>query len=236
MTTGCIQTHPPPTPRGVTVPVSQHRTRVLRSAAAGLVVTLAVTLAGCTGGDEEPAGVASSGAPSQPVESGATLEAKPVPVDVEVDRLVGRPLGRKARKTLEKQVGRVVSGYFDAAYLGGEYPRSRFPGAFAAFSPGATRQARSDRDLLTNARIGPRTEAVVPRAKRVRLSVLHHNGRIPGLTARIRLVFVQERADGADQRVTVQGRLLMNRSKAGPWQVFGYDVTRSDVPVRKGDR
>ena len=36
-----------------------------------------------------------------------------------------------------------------------------------------------------------------------------------------------------DQRVTVAGRLLINRKKSGPWQIFGYDITRSSVPAAK---
>lgn len=208
----------------------------MRAAAVTVVATLVVTLTGCTGDQDAPAAQPSSGAPSQPVESGATLDAKPVPLQVEVGKVRGRRLGREGTERLERQVSRVLSDYFDAAFLGGTYPRERFPGAFAAFSPGVSRQARSDRDLLTNARIGPRTEAVVPKVKRARLSVLHHKGRIPGLTAWIRLIFVQQRPNDADQRVEVQGRLVMNRSDSGPWQIFGYDVTRSNVPVRKGAR
>ena len=72
------------------------------------------------------------------------------------------------------------------------------------------------------------------RTKTARLDVLVPRRLVAGLTARIRLVFVQERTDGADQRVTVTGRLLINRKKSGPWQIFGYDITRSSVPATKG--
>jgi hypothetical protein len=163
-----------------------------------------------------------------------TLEAKPVPTQVTIARVVGAKLPKKQRDRLDRNVTRVLSHYFDDAFLGGDYPRKDFSGAFATFSHGAARRARGDRALLSNAGIGAETEAVVPRVKAARLDVLAPRRHVAGLTARMRLVFVQERADGEDQRVTVSGRLLMARKKSGPWQVFGYDVTRSSVAATKG--
>jgi hypothetical protein len=194
---------------------------------------LLVATAGCTS-DDEPEEPAPSALPSRSVGAEPTLAAKPVPTEVTVAKVVGGKLSRQQRQRLEKQVSAVVSTYFDDAFLAGEYPRSDFSGALATFSPGAVERATSDRALLTNAEIGTTTEAVVPRTKAARLDVLVPRRSVAGLTARIRLVFVQERADGADQRVTVAGRLLMNRKKSGPWQILGYDVTRSSVPTAKG--
>jgi hypothetical protein len=195
---------------------------------------LLVATAGCTSDDDEPEETAPSALPSRSVGTEPTLAAKPVPTKVTVAKVVGGKLKRQQRERLEKQVSAVVSAYFDDAFLAGEYPRSDFSGALATFSPGAVERAASDRALLTNADIGTTTEAVVPRTKAARLDVLVPRRSVAGLTARIRLVFVQERADGADQRVTVAGRLLMNRKKSGPWQIFGYDITRSSVPAAKG--
>lgn len=155
---------------------------------------------------------------------------------VRVARVVGEDLPKQRRRRLEEQVGRVVAGYFDAAYLGGEYPRTDFTGALAAFSDGAVQRAASDRNLLTNAGIGARTDRVVPRAKQARLDVLVPRRVVAGLTARVRLVFLQEQARGPVRKVTVQGRLLLNRKKSGPWQIFGYDLSRSSVPSRAGGR
>jgi hypothetical protein len=190
---------------------------------------LLVATAGCTGEDEPP-----SSLPSRSVEPQPVLEAKPVATDIAVGKVLGAKLGRQQRKRLEGQVSRVVSRYFDAAFLGGEYPRRDFSAAFGTFSRGAADRARGDRSLLTNAAVGATTDAVAAKAKKVRLDVLVPQRRVVGLTARVRLVFVRKSSDGADQRVTVKGRLLLDRKKSGPWQVFGYDLTRSSVPVGKG--
>lgn len=189
--------------------------------------------AGCTS-DEKSEETGPSALPSRSVGAEPTLEAKPVPTQATVATVVGAKLGREQKERLEKQISRVLSDYFDAAFLGGEYPRSDFSGALGTFSPGAAQRATSDRALLTNASIGTSTEAVVARTKAARLDVLVPRRLVAGLTARIRLVFVQERTDGADQRVTVWGRLLMNRATSGSWQIFGYDIDRSSVPVAKG--
>jgi hypothetical protein len=198
--------------------------------AAGLV--LAST--GCTSGEEGPSDAASSSLPSRSVQPQATVEAEPVPMDVAVATVVGNRLGRPRRAQLQQQVSRVLADYFDAAYLGGDYPRTDFSAAWESFSPGVARQARRDRALLSNAADGARVEAVVPLRKTARVDALVPRRVVAGLTARIRLVFVQQMSDGADQRVTVSGRLLMNRAKAGPWQLFGYDVTRTATPTGKG--
>ncbi len=168
------------------------------------------------------------------MDSAATLAAKPVPMNVTVGKVAGGKLKRQQEQQIETQVSKVLSRYFDAAFLAGEYPRKDFPGAFAGFSPGAAQRAAADRVLLTNAAIGTTTEAIVPRSKQARLDLLIPKRTVAALTARVRLLFVQERADGADQLVTVEGRLMMDRKKSGAWQIFGYDVTRSAVPVAKG--
>lgn len=197
------------------------------------MVLLAATAA-CTRDSEPPREVAPSELPERSVGAAPTLEAKPVPTKVTVARVAGERLRKEQRQRLEKQVARVLSGYFDDAFLGGEYPRSDFAGALAAFSPGAAERAASDRGLLTNTEIGGETEAVVARAKQARLDVLVPRRLVAGLTARIRLVFLQERSDGADQIVTVKGRLMLNRKSSGAWQIFGYDVSRSSSPAGKG--
>jgi hypothetical protein len=198
-----------------------------------LATTLLLVLsAGCTGGSSDDEG---RSLPRRSVGQQPTLEAKPVPMDVKVAKQVGGRLRREQRTGLERKVGRLLSAYFDDAFLGGEYPRSNFKGALATFSPGAARRAGDDRDLLTNAGTGGSTEAVVARTKQARLDVLVPGRNVVGLTARIRLVFLQQPLDGVDREVTVTGRLLLGRSTSGPWEIFGYDVTRSSVPAEKGD-
>ena len=198
------------------------------------VVLLLALTAACTGGaSDENAG---SSPPSSSVGQQPTLRAKPVPIEVTVAKVVGGHLKRDQRKQLEKQVGGLVSRYFDDAFLSGRYPRGDFSGALATFSPGAARRAAPERALLTNAEVGSTTESVVARTKQARLDVLVPGRHVVGITARVRLVFVQEPTDGAAERVTVSGRLLVNRKQSGAWQIFGYDVTRSSVPAAKGGR
>jgi hypothetical protein len=195
-----------------------------------------LALAGCTGGEEGPKDRAASPLPSRSVETQPTLEAKPVPMNVEVAKVIGSSLRPKQRRNLEQEVSRVLEEYFDDAYLSGEYPRRDFSDAFDTFSQGAARRAVSDRPLLTNAAVGPGTAAVSPRMRRARVDVLLPGRFAVGMTARFRLVFDREQVSGPEQRVTVSGRLLMSRNRAGRLKIFGYDVIRSSVPASTGGR
>jgi hypothetical protein len=199
------------------------RTRVRRTAAA-LSCTLIVGLcAGCTGDSSEPA----APSPSSPsTGSPATLEPRPAPLDVRVTRVLGT-LRKHQRSVLERRVGKVVAGYFDDAFLAGSYPRSGFDDAFSTFTRGARSQARQDRSLLTNSRLGPTTEAVLPKRRAAWLSVLAPYKVAAGVTARFDLRFVAQRGDKPARKVRLSGRLLLTRVKSGGWRIFGYHVARS---------
>lgn len=202
-----------------------------RRVVAGLACALLLTgMAGCTSDSDEPS---SSPSPDASTGAAATLAAKPVPMDIRVTRVAGT-LKKARRGHLERKVGRAISSYFDAAYLGGEYPRADFDKAFATFSEGAARQARGDRSLLTNADLGKSIAGVTPIRKDARLAVLAPKNVAAGVTARIRLVFVADSEEAQDTRVTIFGRLLLTRMKSGRWHIFGYDVARSAVPTGKG--
>ncbi|MDQ3615812.1 MAG: hypothetical protein M3393_04150 [Actinomycetota bacterium] len=153
---------------------------------------------------------------------------------VRVTHVSGRFVDSK-KASLRRSVGTVVSKYFDAAFLTGDYPRSDFDGAFEPFSKGAAAKARKDRNLLTTARLGPSTEAVAITQKEASLSMLAARGAVAGVTAQIRLVYVVDRGDRDGTRVTISGRLLLTREKSGDWQIFGYDVARSAVPDKQGE-
>ncbi len=212
----------------------QHRPRRHRALAGAFAAAVLVATAGCTSQPETPREAAPSPLPDRSVGSAPTLEAKPVPLEVTVAKVVGERLTKDRRRRLEKQVARVVSRYLDDAYLDGAYPRRSFSGAYAMFTAGAAERARRDREILTNTAVGAETAAVVPRVQRARLDVLVPGRFVAGLTARVRLVFLQQRTDGADRRVTVKGRLMLSRNKADKWRIFGYDVSRSSVRAGKG--
>ena len=78
-----------------------------------------------------------------------TLASHPVQTTTKIHRVFGR-LPDARRKAVRRQVGEVVDRWWDAAYLGGTYPRSSFPSAFPGFTDGAEQRARSDKALLTN--------------------------------------------------------------------------------------
>ena len=202
----------------------------LRRAVAG--VACAALLAGtgaCTGDSDQPA-PAESPLPDASTGAASTLDAKPVPMKARVVR-VGGDLSKGDRAALERAVGRTVGAYFDDAYLGGTYPRENFSKAFSTFTDGAAQRAHRDRAFLTNATLGRSTQAVVPRRKQAWLSALSPRKAVAGVTAQIRLAYVADREDAQDIRVTISGRLLLTRSKAGRWRIFGYDVSREARPL-----
>lgn len=198
------------------------RALVRRSTAALAATVLTLSAAGCTSGDDPAA------TPSPPAASKgetATLEPRPAPAQVRVTRVAGR-MRPQERDQLARRVGRVVAAYFDDAYVGGEQPRTRFGTAFATFTRDAARSARRQQRLTTNAALGPEAAAVVPRRQRAFLSVLAPRGVASGVTARVDLAYLVQRADRADRLVTVRGRLLLTRPTPGRWKIFGYDLTR----------
>jgi hypothetical protein len=198
------------------------RTSVRRAAAALACTLLVGVTGGCTGDSDEPATTPPSSASTG---TGATLDAKPVSVEVDVTRVAGT-LSKHRRTALEHGVAKTVSAYFDAAFLSGRYPRAGFADAFRMFTNGAVRQARKDRDLLTNHRIGATTEQVVPKKQAVRLSVLAPYKVAAGVTGRVDLRYIAERGDRPAQKVRVTGELYLTHKKNG-WRIFGYHVARS---------
>jgi hypothetical protein len=153
-----------------------------------------------------------------------------VPLRVEVTHVAG-VLSRPARRTLEGRVGRAIDRYLEAAFLGGDYPRSDFGTSFRSFTAGAARRAHSDQALLTNRPLGASTRWVRAARRTAYLSVLAPKGRVAGVTAAVDLVLRVDRGDDPAQRVHLRGRLLLTRDHRGAWSIFGYDLSRSTVPV-----
>lgn len=151
------------------------------------------------------------------VHEAPTLESLGV---VRLGTVRGR-LPKRDRERLLEQVSHTVDQWLRGAYLEGDYPRNDFRAGFAAFTPGARRQARADKKLLSNA--GARITAVRPRARRLAVDAVAVRGRAVGATARVRLVF--DASGKQDRTVIVRGRVFLTRTKQG-WQIFGYDVSR----------
>ncbi len=186
---------------------------------ATLALALALGLGACSSTDEsEPSGpAATSSAPAAP----------PLPTTVKVGVVTGR-VGQREQERAVSNVTRAVDGWFDAAYVGGDYPRESFTDAFPRFTKGAADEAGRDVLLMTNADLGQRIEGVVPKIRRLTIDLLGVRGVAQAATARVRLVFVTQ--GGVERRVTVAGRLRLVRQNR-VWRVFGYDVTKADVPA-----
>ncbi|HQR28328.1 MAG TPA: hypothetical protein PLP61_14900 [Nocardioides sp.] len=181
-----------------------------RVTAAVLATGLALGAVSCSGDSEpEPAASPSASAPA-PLQTTARLGR----VEGTVDR------AQRARTVAA--VSSVVDGWWDAAYVGGDYPRTDFSDAFPGFTPGAAKDAAADLRLMSNAEIGERVDAVTARTRRVSVDVLGVKGRPVGATARVRLAFTT--SGERKGRVTVTGVLRLTKTDAG-WQVFAYDVS-----------
>lgn len=188
---------------------------------ASLVVCLllALTAAACSGGAASPG---SAPSPTTAPTETASLTATPVPTRSRVARVYGR-LPQPRRQAVRRQVTEVVDAWWDAAYLGGTYPRAGFRAAFPGFTRGAEAKARRDKRLMSNLDVGTRVDSVTPRHRSVELDVLAVDRRARSVTARFVLRFAT-----TGQRAgvtTVRGRLFLTR-RNGPWQVFGYDVSK----------
>jgi hypothetical protein len=189
-------------------------------AALALALTAAALVTGCSGGSEEPA---TTTAPS----SSAANTDRPHPVESQVSfgEITGR-LTPKTRQRLSAQVGEVVDGWADAAYLGGDYPRRDFSDAWPGFTAGAKQEAHGDRALMSNEDIGDRIDGVTPHRSLVHIDVLAVKTHPVGVTAHVFLGFGT--TGDLEREVRVKGRLFLTHTDRG-WKVFGYDMTKGAV-------
>ncbi|HSU00903.1 MAG TPA: hypothetical protein VLK03_00010 [Nocardioides sp.] len=155
-------------------------------------------------------------------DSQVTLASNPVETTTKIHRVFGR-LPEQRRKAVRREVGAVVDRWWDAAYLGGTYPRSSFPSAFPGFTAAAEKRARSDKALLTNLTRGPHVDAVTARKRAVSLDILATGGRPRAVTAHVVLRF-DSQGDRAGSTV-VRGRLFLTHRR-GAWRIFGYDLAK----------
>jgi hypothetical protein len=189
-----------------------------RCAGLTLVLALPLSATACRSGSEPTA------APERLSRGDAqvTLASHPVETATRIHRVFGR-LPDQRRKAVRRQVGEVVDRWWEAAYLGGTYPRSSFPSAFPGFTDAAEKRARVDKALLTNQVAGPRIDSVTARKRRVTLDILATDRRARAVTAQFVLTF--DTAGSRTGTTAVRGRLFLTR-KRGAWRVFGYDVAK----------
>ncbi len=184
-----------------------------------LVLVLPLAATACTSQRSDPAA-----APERLSrgDSQVSLASHPVRTRTKIHRVFGR-LPDARRKAVRRQVGEVVDAWWEAAYLGGTYPRSSFPAAFPGFTRGAERRARADKALLTNQTGGHRIDSVVAKRRSVALDVLATRRRARSVTAHVLLRF--ETSGDKTGTTVVRGRLFLVRQRGG-WRIFGYDLAK----------
>lgn len=191
---------------------------------AGLVLVLLVPLA-ASACSSAPEPSASPERPSRNDAQASLASHPPVPTTTKIHRVHGRlPDARK--KAVRKQVGAVVDRWWDAAFLGGAYPRSTFSSAFPGFTQGAEKRARADKALLTHQTRGPHVDSVTAARRSVSLDILATGKRARTVTAHF-VLKLDSTGDKAG-RTTVRGRLFLTH-KRGAWRIFGYDVAKGST-------
>jgi hypothetical protein len=201
---------------------SRH-SRALAEGGVLLVLALAVTLAACSGDSDDPSAEPGHGDPGSSEAAGASeAPAPPVETEATMGKVTGQ-LAEEKRSNVRQQVAHAVDAWFDAAYVGGDYPRNDFADAWPGFTAGARTDAQGDKALMSNQDIGADIAGVEATARKVTVDVLAVKGKPSGATARFVLKF---RTDGDVQRkVEVRGRLFLTPESDG-WHIFGYDVTK----------
>lgn len=185
------------------------------AAAATTALVLALGATGCGGGS--PSSAPSSSAPPAPAQQAVATQVK-------YGAVTGR-LSKQRRARLAQAVTVVVERWWDAAYLGGAYPRaaSSFKDAFPGFTTAAAADAARKPGMMTNADLSAKVDGVEPLRKVIALDPLAVKGRPVGVTARVLLTF-RTTGQHAGKEV-VLGSLSLTPEK-GKWRVFAFDITK----------
>jgi hypothetical protein len=190
-------------------------------AAASMLLCLSLGATACS---DDSGGAGGDTSSQPPLPSG-----EPSTFEIETTTTMGRVVGKlppKERKQLIGAITPVVQRWFNAAYVGGDYPRKNFKDAFPGFTAGARHEALGDRKLMSNRDIGRRIDGVTPKTSRISLDVLAVGKGPVAVTARFRLAFKTQ--GDLERRVSVRGRLALTRSKTG-WRIFAYHVAKNGV-------
>ena len=182
------------------------------------VLALVLGLAGCSGDDDDP------GDDGGRSESGEGTDPG-IDTRVEVGEVAGR-LGKGPAREVAADVAEVVDRWLDAAYVAGDYPRSKFGDAFPGFTEDAAALAARQRGLMSNEAVADEVDGVTATRRVVRVDVLAPKGRAAGATAHINLVI--ELTGEVERTDQIRGRVVLTPAKNG-WQVFGFDIERGEV-------
>ena len=196
---------------------------IARLVAAVVLPVLLTGTTACSGDQEAPRAAPTSPTADATAQESATPEpSADVTTTSQVKKVVGK-LEKGGRGRLVEAVTPVIDRWWEAAYLGGTWPRTSFDDAFPGFTQGATKEARRDEELLSNADIGAEVTGVSATRRDVRLDVIAPSTRTAGVTARIMLDFAT--TGEQPHEVSVRGRVFLTR-KQGTWRIFGYDVRK----------
>lgn len=180
--------------------------------AAALIAVSGFVLGGCTGSEQAPTPDREPTTASAPDELATT---------VRTGRVTGK-LGREKSERAVAAVAAVVEAWHEAAYFG-DYPREEF--GWPGFRDTLVKQARKDRALTSNARIGTRIDGVQASVRNITVDLLAVGGDAVGATARFKLVL--DTTGEVTRTVRLRGRLSLSPAKSG-WQIFEYDVARGE--------
>ena len=187
-------------------------------AAASMLLCLSMGATACSN-DADGGGDTSS---QPPLPSGEP-SAFQIETTTKLGQVVGR-LPRQTQKRLPHAITPVVQRWFNAAYVGGDYPRKNFRDAFPGFTHGARTEARHDIKLMSNADVGDKINGVTPKISQIWLDVLAVHKHAVAVTARFHLAFKTH--GDLDRRVGVHGQLSLTRAKPG-WRIFAYHIAKT---------
>ena len=190
------------------------RPRARSALVTGVAVLLLAGAVGCDSGDD-----LGDSPDASPGSHGSDLPG--VDTVITIEHGEGMDAARQAK--VLNAVTAVIDPWFDEAFLG-EFPRSDFSSAFAAFTRDAAADAERDIDLLSSAAIADQIDSATATNRRVRLDVFAPDGHPRGVTANFVLDF--DTTGDLEEHLRVHGALYLAKDK-GEWKVFGYDVDQA---------
>jgi hypothetical protein len=195
------------------------RLRTLCAWTAG-VALVAATAMGCNGDDDS----SSDETPQTSTGATITLTRPSEPLKVEIAQLRGG-VKKKDFGKIRRAIAKPIAAWVDAGFLKPSYPTSDFDGAFGSWTEQAGELGLRDRDITTNAALGPKLVATVADQQSAKLYVFANHGRTGGATAHVLMRFTGELSDASLVHFAVRGDLYLTR-KDSQWQIFGYRLSR----------